>query len=115
MTYLACHFFNPLSVTPISVIPAKAGTQGKARCIEGFTIVLVARSCRLPWAPAFAGVTSLSARISNKNQVISLSLFLKIFIQQCFQRFLLYFLPTAVRFCGEDRLWGNSTDQKSDG
>ena len=52
------------------VIPAKAGNQGPMQHIAGITAFLVARSCRLPWAPAYAGVTGKGVLVTEKGAVV---------------------------------------------
>ena len=54
------------SVIPalFSVIPAEAGTQGPMRHIAGVMAFPLTRSCRLPWAPACAGVTVEEAGVT---------------------------------------------------
>jgi len=48
------------------VTPAEAGAQGPMQHIAGFTAFPVARSCRLPWAPVFTGVTREGAGVRGK-------------------------------------------------
>ena len=59
----------PFSLSPpllFLVTPAEAGAQGPMQHIAGFTAFPVARSCRLPWAPVFTGVTREGAGVRGK-------------------------------------------------
>ena len=97
----------PFSLTPAPsiVIPAKAGTQGPMRHIAGVMAFPLTRSCRLPWAPASAGVTRVEIGYFLHNQVLRAAFSLETLTHYVLRKIFFIFPRTTLRFRGNDNEW----------